>query len=388
VTTTTTTTATTTTTMAPTTTTTQKATTTTTKKGCPAVKCANFGGEYVSACTANAGSDATCEVNAIKASPLQKNCMSASLEVTCPENNAAAGTLPFLASAPVGCKACGLSTATLTKASDKDPALGKFMVELKWGGNINSQNQFVNTFDEWEIHMVDANGVSKGVAARVPKKVAPSTCCNQNEYKKTVRGTMATGATKFMIVPHAKAVALKSAAFSLPVGVMTSAFVDWNDGSATVHTGEMTMGVSDAAGFAASPHRFQIMADAIAAAAKDITADMINVVSVNVARRLSNTRLLAAGNLKVVYEVIVPSTFSGQAFTAASIDKTALKSAVVTQAQASGMSSFAVTSLTVKAPTTTSVGTGTQVTGAASPMAGVSALIVAVVMLAGRQLLA
>ena len=83
---------------------------------------------------------------------------------------------------------------------------------------------------------------------------------------------------------------------------------------------------------------------------KDITADMINVISVNVARRLSNTRLLAAGYLKVVYEVIVPSTFSGQAFTAASIDKTALKSAVVTQAQASGMSSFAVTSLTVKAP--------------------------------------
>jgi len=209
-----------------------------------------------------------------------------------------------------------------------------------------------------------------------------------------------------MIVPYARDVATGSAkrgAFWLPMGVMTEKFVDSTTGSSTLHQGQLEFKVSNAKEFAASDHAVQIVTDSILSAAPvGIKRSMISVTSItaNSSRRLSeeegDTRRLAGEALIVKYSILIPASTKFMAnFSRESINTEKLTTAMTTHAQKAGLKNFKVHSVVVKpfktspneGQTTTTRSEGT-ITGGASPVAGLSALIVAFMMLAGSQFFA
>jgi hypothetical protein len=259
---------------------------------------------------------------------------------------------------------------------------------------------YFSNFDLWQILMVDQYGTPYGQAGTVGVHASESDCCNTMEYGLVVAGTWAAGADRFMIVPHAKAVTTGSktrGSFSLPMGVMTSKFVDVTTGSVTEVMGTISLVVSDPVAFAASPHAKNIVTDGILAAvdaSAKLTRDMIYISSITAVtgRRLENSRRLAAGGINVVYIVLVPATHTGTTFSASSITATTLATAIVASAKQNGLSSSfeVVGTPDIKQTTiTTVVGTDdTPVTGGAGPMTGLSAFIVVIIALASHQLLA
>jgi hypothetical protein len=315
----------------------------------------------------------------------------------------------LVTSASVQCKACGLGSVT----SDLNPEAGKYQVHLTWGRNMHAKGDsagFFSSFDLWQILMVDQYGIPKGEAGTVGVHATESNCCNTMEYGLVVSGTWAQGADRFMIVPHAKAVNTgnnRRGAFSLPMGVMTSQFVDVATGAVTEVLGKIALVVSDPIAFAASPHAKNIVTDGILAAADPaakITREMIYIISITAqtGNRLlgtdsENSRGLVAvevvaGGINVDYKVLVPSTHTGTAFAATTITADTLKTAIMTSAKQNGLpNAFEVVGTPDIKPTTTKTITGTDdtpVTGGASPMTGVSAFIVAIITLVGLQLLA
>jgi hypothetical protein len=329
--------------------------------------------------------------------------MADSFTASCPQNNNVV-MAPLVTTASVKCKACGLGTVT----SDLSPEAGKYQVHITWGRNIHATGDasgYFSSFDLWEILMVDQYGISYGQAGTVGVHASEQNCCDTNEYGLVVSGSWATGADRFMIVPHAKAVTSgnkQRGAFSLPMGVMTSKFVDVTTGTVTEVLGKITLVVSDPAAFVASPHAKNIVTDGILAAADaatKISREMIYIISITVAtsRRLlgtdsENSRRLAAGGINVDYKVLVPAGHTGTAFSSSSITAATLGTAITTSAKQNGLSAAfeVVGTPDVQTSTTKSV-TGTDetpVTGGASPMAGLSAFIVAIIALTGQQLLA
>jgi len=199
-----------------------------------------------------------------------------------------------------------------------------------------------------------------------------------------------------MIVPvvklpgHTKA---KPMLYSLPMGIMTSDFVDATAGTSTVHKGGLVLKVAGAKAFLESPHAKKIMSESIA---ESTGVNLKNIFVTYLAgsprgRRLGQSqqeRRLAAhggdsGEIHVEYEIIFSETDAGATkdFTAASFDNAKLKSAITTKAQASGLTDFKVNSLDVKAVTSNKIAGETTVTGAASPLAALSSFIVAAMML-------
>jgi hypothetical protein len=256
---------------------------------------------------------------------------------------------------------------------------------------------FFSNFDLWQILMVDQYGIPKGEAGTVGVHELESDCCNTMEYGLVVSGTWAQGADRFMIVPHAKAVTTGNntrGAFSLPMGVMTDKFVDVATGAVTEVLGKIALVVSDPVAFASSAHAKNIVTDGILAAAAPaakLTREMIYIISITVAtgRRLVATDVSPAGGINVDYKVLVPSTHTGTAFSATAITAETLKTTITTSAKQNGLpSAFEVVGTPDIKPTTTKTITGTDdttVTGAASPMAGLSAGIVAIIALAVHQ---
>jgi len=294
------------------------------------------------------------------------------------------------------------------KAVDTDVRAGKFAVHLKWGRNMQRIMNLDGTgkmlaarFDYWSVLMVDKYGTSFGELGQVPtNKTESHVCCDPNQYQITVSGSWAKSATviKFMIVPvvylpgHTVA---SPKIYSLPMGIMTADFVDSTAGSSTIHKGGLVLKVAGAKEFLASPHAKTIMTESIA---ESTGVDQKNVFVTYLAgaantggRRLThfgaNGRRLAEGEIHVEYEVIFSGTDEGASkdFTAASFDQAKLKSAVTAKAKASGLANFEVTSLTVSPVTTSKVAGETTVTGGASPVAALSKLIVAAMMLTGLR---
>jgi len=157
-------------------------------------------------------------------------------------------------------------------------------------------------------------------------------------------------------------------------------------GAATTYAGAMTLQFEDAAAFVSSEDAPAIMEHSIAAANAAISKNMVAVTSVALARRLSaKPRDLAAGGVKVEYTVTFPAGHSSPPLTKDSFDTTALKTAIKTKAQESGLN-VTVTSVEVADPTPT-VTTGTTATtggptDGATASTGLLALVCAVLMAA------
>jgi len=371
------------------------------------MKCAQFPGMYAFSdgydaycgVAISAGATVTCKPNADTASDLQKTCMDSSFDITCPKNNNAKTTMPFMKSKAVKCKACAGDGQAIT---DLNPQKGKYTVSLKWGRNMVNNagtGTFFQKFSTWKVLMVDDYGRSYGEAGtatagnngEVDVKTTESSCCNPTEYQLNIKGSWATGATRFMIVPAVRNMN-NTIIYHLPMGIMSNAFTDKETGSVTEHTGKLVIAVSDPAGFLKLPNRFEIMTNTLASST-GFPREYFHIHAITLGRRLAeldeNLRRMAAhgGGLSVDYKVSIPDTYTGEKFSAKSIDTTKLSSNLVAHAQAAGMTNFKVTGVEVKAITTETVSGETTVTGGASPMAGVSSLIAVAMMLAGLHML-
>jgi len=344
----------------------------------------------------SAGTTVACKSQTLLGDFLQ-SCMETTFDISCPKNTNDASTLPFLKTASVKCKACAGEGQQVT---DLDPVKGKYSVSLKWGRNmknLDGNGMVTPVGDTWLVLLVDEYGKIYGTAGTattgnngqvaVKKWSKGQTCCNPIEYQMNVRGTWKTGATRFMIVPAV--VSKGEIKYQLPMGIMSQVFIDKTTGSVTEHKGKLVMQVSDVMAFLKNPHRFDIMTDSIAAAA-ELPREYISIESMTSGRRLTefdtNLRRLTAGALSVNYKVLIPDTYQGKKFTAASIDTKKLTAHVVAKAQAAGMTGFAVTSVDVKPVTTQTITGETTVTGGASPT-GLSGLIAVLMLVAGQQIL-
>jgi len=347
----------------------------------------------------SAGTTVTCKPNMETASDLQKTCMDSSFDISCPKNNNDKTTLPFLKAAAVKCKACAGDGQDVT---DLDPVKGKYTVSLKWGRNMVNNagtGTFFRKFSTWSVLMVDDYGRNYGEAGTAELgnngqsdvKSSESSCCHPTEYQLNIRGSWATGATRFMIVPADKDLNNKIS-YHLPMGIMSKAFTDKETGSLTEHTGKLAIAVSDPKGFLKLANRFDIMTDTLASSS-GFPREYFHIVKMSLGRRLTefdtNLRRMAAhgGGLIVDYKVSIPDTYTGEKFSAKSIDPAKVKTNLVAKAKAAGMTDFAVTSVDVKPVTTETITGETTVTGGASPTAGVSSLIAVAMLLAGQQIL-
>jgi len=299
--------------------------------------------------------------------------------------------------AAVKCKACAGDGQDVT---DLNPVKDKYTVSLKWGRNMVNNagtGTFFRKFDTWSVLMVDDYGRIYGEAGTAEAgnngqsdvKSSESSCCNPTEYQLNIRGSWATGATRFMIVPAVRGSANKIS-YHLPMGIMSKAFTDKETGSVTEHTGKLVITVSDPKGFLKLANRFEIMTG-ILALSSGMPVEYFHIHKMGTGRRLTefdtNLRRMAAGGLTVDYKVSIPDTYTGEKFSAKSIDTAKVTTHLVAAAQAAGMTDFKVTSVEVKPVTTETVTGETTVTGGASPTAGVSSLIAVAMLLAGQQLL-
>jgi len=278
------------------------------------------------------------------------------------------------------------------------------MVELKWGRlmkDYGANSRFFTNFDAWRVVVVDDYGVIKddlGIKVGVTKSGA--SCCDPNENSCTVSGTWPKGATKFMVVPFANAIAAgeaKRGEFWLPMGVMSNTFVDLTTGASNRHTGKLVIQMDNPQEFAKSVHAAAIMADSLLASLPSGTKKAWiyicpGCITVAPSRRLSDSeRRLVAGTLHVDYVLLIPAASKVDFAGAKSIDTSKLTNAMTVHADKAGLKDFKVHSAVAKkvasTPTLGASTTGGEstVTGGASPMAGFSALIM---MLAGFQFFA
>merc|ERR1719199_479790 len=195
-----------------------------------------------------------------------------------------------------------------------------------------------------------------------------------------------------MIVPGKYANSGRSA-YTLPMGSFAT-FIDLSSGTATIHTGSLGFSVSDAAAFVNHPKAFEIATAAIAAGLTGVLRAWIRIMSIvagSGGRRLydSSFRRLTTQAVTVNYKVLIPSTYTGT-FQTSSFNQTALTSTLQSAARANGMTNFAVNSaVTVGTIVPESVaGTEGVAAGGVSPMARISALLTAILMLAGWKHLA
>jgi len=407
--------------------------------GC-ANACTKMPGDYANTlCDAVAsGTEATCTPKA--SDSLQAHCMGPTFKVKCPKNNGGSATLPFLQATSVACQACSV----MALGADKNPQPNKYQVTLSWGKNMKtgSASAFWQRFDGYKIIIVDADGKKVGSPDNgdvVPVKTAstefPATCCSDKEYTTTVSGDQwpASG-KKFMIVPYDDykvTVAAKDGvsgvigkrvtegrsleahqsamSFTMPMGAMTTQFVDAVDGTATVIKVAPVMQMSETAAkdIMALPkaEKFEVGRQTVHAGLKAKGVKLKNIIVKNVeivkpARRLGSTRNLAAHmkgfGIKITSEILLDQTYTGGTIDTASIDKAAMTTTFVKQANAvlpvakqikAADVAVDTSSLTV---VTEDISVATPVTGAARPMAGTifSTVIALAMALTGHQLLA
>lgn len=203
-----------------------------------------------------------------------------------------------------------------------------------------------------------------------------------------------------MIVP-----ANTASDFYVPLGRMI-AFTDIKEGPAvTTITGQIVLQVDGSQELMASPHSSKILEKSIAKSAKDVEESMVTVNNIKAARRLSESledqrRLpetsVVSGGVQVDYSIIIPpgsplAAMGMNAISKDSFNATTLSAAIESEAAKVGLtvsvSSVVVSEVQVTALTPTS---DQPITGAASSMAGgvLSALLVAIVTLTGRQFIA
>jgi len=177
------------------------------------------------------------------------------------------------------------------------------------------------------------------------------------------------GYDKFLIVPNV------GQDQWLPMGVLTDSIIDLSAGLATKVTGQFTLKVSSTALFTTDPKVNEALREAVADSIAGISKEHVRITNVTtISRRLreeQSARRLAAGSVKVTYEIVVPATYTGSSITAKSITATTLQTAINTRVAARGVVGATVTEAPViGAVTSSSVGTPIATGGSqrASPL--------------------
>jgi len=285
----------------------------------------------------------------------------------------------IVGSEPMLCQACGTSTYT-----DIDPRADKVQVLVSFGRNAVGSTINENSIAGYQIHAVNAAGMSLGNVGNVLRKnFGASTCCDSAAYKVTVSvDTIPAGMAGFKIVPYQM---FAAKAFTIaPFGTVIMGFVDYAAGAANIVTATMElkdMTQADAISLINNPDYGTIMADAIMAATTDITMEMISMgkatlIEPPATRRLGDRRLAGLYGVNSPYTLILPS---GVTFTEASIDAEKLKTTVQTQA------GVTVGSVTKGAIAVETVDTA-PISGDARPMCG-SVLFSFVVLAIARMIM-
>jgi len=283
---------------------------------------------------------------------------------------------------------------------------------------------FDEDFDFYKVLVVDRYGSQMGDTTwNTPvKKMTEAQmkiekgCCKDDTYSVAVSGVWpksCTAGCSFMVTPYQSKKVQNSPwtgwtvlkmDFVVPMGVMTAVFTDSKGSGAavTVQTASFEMAVSNPKEFMESPLFESTMRTSIADTIDGIDATMIvNIRATLVNATSASTLRLAGDKLKVTFDVLIPSTYTGAPFKASSINATKLSSNIVKTAAANGMKPVTVTvdSASLVMSEAVSFGGGSNSTTAApsilkeqtdgaTPMSGLSAILVVLMTLTGSRFLA
>lgn len=161
-----------------------------------------------------------------------------------------------------------------------------------------------------------------------------------------------------------------------------------NGSLSKVYQAKLTVGFEDPNAFVQSPHAATVMKEAIAGSSTDLTTSMIEILNISVAsRRLSGETRRLAGTVDCNYEVTQPASYTGPAFTAASVNTETLKTTIKTKAASRGLT-VTVTSAVQHEPQEVTVGTstvGTSTGDSVSACGSTAMFAVLVAVFAGQQ---
>lgn len=295
-----------------------------------------------------------------------------------------------------------------------NPQPKEYAVEVAWGKNVmtaGGSSTFWQDFDSYKVIIVDTLGRQVGEPQHghtVPIKANTGhnkDCCLESEYTTTVSGDEwpAMGAM-LMIVPYQqRLVGNVTKAFTMPIGSMTTVFVDRDEGFATKVTLApiFTMPEDAAKEFFASAQKYEIARETIHAGvkAKGVLLKNIIVLSVELwqkssTRRLGDARRLSDFGIKITSEIFLDEEYTGDPLKTESVDQEAMTTALVTTAADAGLTKVTAESVALKADSvdvqSEDITMATAVTGEARPMGGVifSTIIALAMALTGHQILA
>jgi len=320
----------------------------------------------------------------------------------CPANNGDITRVPFVSQAnAIKCKACNLRP----DVTDIDVRANKYWVELAFGRNTAG---VAGVIDEsmlvgYMVQIVDAHGYKKadtGPAGNVLKKPAQENpCCDRLEYSTTLKGDWPAGGSHFMIVPYTCDQSYitadgkcpsNSSTYMLPVGTLSAAFVDVQEGTVKIIAATITMTVNNPDAFAANPASVGIVQESIAESIAGVEKSMVNVKNIT-SVPASGRRLGGHGGAKklsIDYEIMIPSTSNvavSKDDVSAAMTSPTFTSKMNTKAAAQNIDLGATGVQATVTETPIVAALPETPTGAAPPMAGIN-LMALIIALAGRQL--
>jgi hypothetical protein len=256
---------------------------------------------------------------------------------SCPANNANAKMMPdFVTEQAVKCKPC----AAKVTVTDLDTVENKYWVGLEWGPLMSNTGAFVETdVTSYSVHIVDSHGRILATVGTAPKVNSATNCCTKDLYSYSAVGTLPAGYDRFMIVPNTGANAW------LPMGILTDAIIDKASGEATKYIGSFTIKVSNAELFRTDPRINMALREAVADTVEGVEKENVRITNITSARRLSEApgRMLAAGSVKVDYEIVLPDTYTGGPIKKSSFKPATLMAAINTRVAAKGITGATVT---------------------------------------------
>mmetsp|Transcript_103636 Transcript_103636/g.275722 ORF Transcript_103636/g.275722 Transcript_103636/m.275722 type:complete len:1123 (-) Transcript_103636:108-3476(-) len=271
-----------------------------------------------------------------------------------------------------------------TISPDQDNRQGMYTGTLRFGPNkVNDKNTQTGSVDEGMIESYKVYWVGSSVhggprvsppVATVPRQATPATCCSQS-YSVQISGAIPHGMEKLQVVP------VMTGGWEAPVGDSTDRVID--DDKATMPptpaptpspppppgpgvpvveetrvSGSMDMSVADVQAFINDASVHTGIKNGLAQVT-GVSAQYISVTLSAARRRLQGGgRFLAAGAVRVLYDIVVPASAGvqvtgSQIATSVSSTSTTQLATIVNQqvAQATGSSAYTVTVTSVSAPT-------------------------------------
>jgi len=276
---------------------------------------------------------------------------------SCPANNAdSTRHADYVMLRGIQCRPCMAESTVI----DMDPVSNQVWIGLTWGPLMNDEGTLIDHHvTSYSVHIVDKTGRRlMTVASNVRKAPSNSSCCKPDLYSTSYAGMLPENYDKFMIVPNVGANEF------LPMGFLTDAIVDNQQGLADVVNGSFTVDVSDPEAFKTNPAVAEALREAIADTITGVSREHVRILGITVTTTSSGSRRLRdtagrrlAGSAKVDYQIILPSNYGGSPITATSINAETLKTNINTRITERNIAGVQVTGVKDFAVTTSSIGT-------------------------------